>query len=387
MEFQEETLEQVDILIKNGRVVDPSQGMDATADVAIKDGRVCRVGDCGGLEGKRVLDAKGKIVTPGLIDFHAHIYHGGSDFCAAPDSFAFACGVTTMVDAGSAGVANYGMFRMYAASQLTRIRSLLNVCPTGLGTLKYHENVDPAVWDRAAIRHVYEANRDHLLGLKVRQSSYVVNALGLAPLKETLKLAEEIGCRVVVHVTEPPCPQQEIADLLRPDDVFCHVFQGSGPTIIEGGKVHPAMKKARERGVLFDASNGMGHFNFGVARTALGDGFAPDILSTDMTTNTLYKDYVFGLPYLMAKYLHLGMTLPNVVRMTTANPARAMGMAGRIGTLKPGAEGDVCVLEEREMSVAFMDTQGNVEKGERMLVPKLTLQAGHIRFRSFDFMS
>ncbi|MDY2984993.1 MAG: amidohydrolase family protein [Synergistes jonesii] len=375
----------VDILIKNGHVVDPSQNIDKQTNLSIKNGKIYEVGDCSSAESKLTFDADGMFIVPGFIDFHSHIYKSASDFCAAPDSFSFACGTTTMVDAGSAGTANYEGFRTYASTQLTRIKSLLNVCPTGLGTLKYHENVDPKIWDRQKIKSIYDAHRDNFIGLKIRQSAYVVNNMGLAPLEEAIKLSKEVDCRVVVHVTDPPCEQYKIADMLRKDDVFCHVFQGTGKTVIENGKVHPCIKAARERGVLFDASNGMGHFNFEVAEKALSDGFLPDILSTDITVNSLYKDYVVALPHLMSKYLYLGVSLYDTVKMVTQNPAKAMYMQDKIGTLKAGAEADVVIFQLKEMNVSFKDTQGNIRTGSKMIVPKMTLQGGEIRFRSFDY--
>lgn len=381
-----ETINNVDILIKNGHVLDPSQNINRITNISIKDGKIYEVGGCTSTESKQIFDAKGMFVTPGFIDFHAHIYKSASDFCAAPDSFAFACGTTTIVDAGSAGTANYDGLRTYASTQMTKIKSLLNVCPTGLGTLKYHENVNPVFWDRPKIRKVYDTYRSELLGLKLRQSAYVVNNMWLAPLKEAIKLAEEIRCRLVVHVTDPPCEQYKIADILRKDDVFCHVFQGTGATIIENDKVHPRIKEARSRGVLFDASNGMGHFNFEVAEKALNDGFLPDILSTDITVNTLYKDYVFALPHLMAKYLYLGVSLYDIVEMVTSNPAKAMGMLDTIGTLSQGAEADIVLFQLKEMKVLFKDTQENTRIGREMLIPKMTLQNGEIRFRSFDYL-
>lgn len=373
-----------DILIRNGRVVDPSRNVDAVGDIAVKDGRIADAASAGSAAIE--IDAAGKMVLPGLIDFHAHVFYGGSDFSLPPDMFCFPSGVTTVVDAGSAGAANYRAFRTYVSTQRTRVKSLLNVCASGLGTLGFHENVDPANWNRRAIAAMYNAHRSDLQGLKIRQSRDIVGRLGLTPLAETLKLAGEIGCRVVVHVTDPPAGQEEIAAMLRPNDILCHVFQGTGRTILENGHVHPGIRAARARGVLFDACNGMSHFSFAVAETAIAEGFLPDILSTDATVGTLYKDYVFGLPQLMAKYLYLGIALPDVVRMTTAAPAATMGMAGEIGTLAPGACADIAVMSLRESPVAFVDALGERRAWNRNLVPEMTISAGQIVYRQFDFV-
>ncbi|MDR2529543.1 MAG: amidohydrolase family protein [Synergistaceae bacterium] len=376
-------MEKLDLLIKNGVILDPSRNTNRTGDIAVKNGKIV---ESEGRSSLYEIDASGKLVMPGLIDFHAHIFYGGSDFALAPDSFAFACGTTTIVDPGTAGVANYRAFRAYAATQATRIKALLYVGSTGLGTLNYHENADPACWDRDGVKKIYEEYRGDLLGLKIRQSKDIVGSLGLKPLDETLKLAGEIGCRTVVHVTNPPTGLEQIAAKLRPDDVFCHVFQGTGNTILCNGKVHPAIWQARERGVLFDASNGKGHFSFEVAETAIKEGFIPDILSSDLTTMTLYKDYAFALPHLMAKYLYLGLTIEEVVRMVTIAPAQAMGLESVIGTLAFGACADVAIFSLKEMNVEFKDTLGEKRMGKKMFVPEMTLREGRIVFRNFNFI-
>jgi predicted amidohydrolase len=224
------------------------------------------------------------------------------------------------------------------------------------------------------------------MGLKVRQSRDIVGELGLAPLQATLKMADEIGCRVVVHITDPPCPLTDIADLLRPGDVFCHVYQGIGHTIIgSDGKVLPGIKAARERGVIFDAANGKSHFTFGVARSAIADGFLPDVISTDLTVLSLYLDWAFGLPYLMSKYLNLGVGLMEVVAACTSTPAQWLGRQGQLGTFAPGAVADIAVLRPIRRPTRFRDTQGEVFMGEQLLVPQLTVLGGRIVYRQVDF--
>ncbi len=378
-------MNRLDILIKNGRVVDPARGVDRVEDVRIFGGRIA--GEAQTTNETYVIDAEGCLVFPGLIDFHGHFFAGGSDMAISPDASLLAAGVTSVVDGGTAGYANFPAFRLLMATQNVRMRALMNVSPTGLGTDCFHENADPKNWNRDRMIRTYGENRDLLLGLKLRQSGYVVGGLGYAALDEMLELAEQIKCRVVVHTTDPEGTPAEIAERLRPNDVYCHVFQGTGKSILEGGKVHPAILAARERGVWFDASNGMGHFIFDVAERALAQGFAPDVISTDVVARSLHRRKVFGLPYLMSKYLYLGMPLADVVKACTATPAKLMYMEGEIGTLAPGACADVSVFRLKEGPVAFEDTAGTVRKLEKgpMLVPQVTLRAGRILFRQFDF--
>lgn len=375
-----------DIIIKNGHVIDPAQNINGVTDVVISDGKIICVGDSSNYDSQDIINAEGKIVTPGLIDFHGHFFLPGCDFSVVPDVVSFCNGITTVVDAGSAGTATYDGLRAYEATVQTKIKNLLNVSPTGLGTLRYHENVDPKHWNRGKIKEIYNKHRDELVGLKIRQSAIVVGEMGLSPLAEAVKFAEELNCRVVVHVTAPPCEQYKIADMLRTNDVFCHVYQGTGYTIIDSnGKVHPNIKEAKNRGVLFDASNGWGHFSFEVAEKAIEDGFVPDILSTDITTLSLYKGYVFSLPALISKYLYLGFKLFDVIKMVTETPAKAMYMENKIGCLKPEADADVAIFKLVDDKIKFKDTNGVIRYGDKKLIPQLTIQNGIKMYQSLDF--
>ena len=373
-----------DIVIKNGRVVDPARNFDGEADIAIKDGKISALPAGAAIQAECEFDAAGAFVLPGLIDYHAHVFSCCSDFSINPSLLA-AAGVTTAVDPGTAGTANCEACEAFAKFQAIRLKYLLNVSPTGLPTLRYHENVDPAVWDRGRLREVLTTHPD-CVGLKVRQSRGIVGGLGIEPLKEAVMLAAECGTRCVVHVTDPPCSMGGIADTLRAGDVFCHLYHGQGQTMLDAnGKLLPGLLEARKRGVLFDAANGRNHFRFETAEAALAQGFAPDIISTDATTLSFNKACAFSLPNLMSKYLCLGMDLMDVVRCVTATPARLIGLAGKIGTLAPGAEADVTVLAERPAQIIFDDIHGGRRKSDKILVPQLTVKAGNILFRQTDF--
>lgn len=375
----------VDLLIKNGIVVDPSRKVQEIGDIGVKNGKTVEVPF--DVKADRIIDAEGCLVMPGLIDFHTHVFSPGTEFGVRADSALLPQGVTSAVDAGGAGFGNYDNFiRTAVAFNQVRIFGFVNVSVEGQITLRYNENVDPRNFDLEALKALFAKYPGQIVGLKLRAGKDIVGNLGLEPLRETLRLAEEIGCSIVVHVSDPPCSQDEIAALLRPGDVFCHAFHGIGQTIIgEDGKVLPEVKAARERGVIFDAANGKSNFSFDVARAALADGFLPDILSTDLTTGTLYLDTYYGLPMLMSKYLALGVDIMEIVKACTVVPAALLGMQGKIGTLTPGAFADVAIFRLIPRSTQFVDVCGETCMGEALLVPQMTVLGGRIVYRQIDF--
>lgn len=376
-----------DLWIRGGLVIDPARNISQPGDVLICGDRIVATPVGETPDAEEVIDAAGCLVMPGLIDFHAHLFPGGTEIGIPPDPGLLPLGVTTAADAGSAGVANYDLFSQSVIGRsLVRIKSYLNVAPTGLVTSRYHENVDPKHFDLEKIGALLERHRGELLGLKVRQSRGIVGALGLEPLKSTLRIAERLHCPVVVHTTDPPGDAGEIAALLRPGDIFCHVFHGTGNTVLgPNGGVLPAILAARQRGVLFDAANGRNHFVFAVAEAAIRQSFLPDVISTDLTVGTLFRQPVVGLPHLMSKYLALGVSLGEIVAACTSTPARLLGMPKEIGTLAPGACADIVVMRQVNRRVEFSDTKGQQRVGHALLVPQMTVRAGRIVFRQLDF--
>lgn len=372
----------VDIAIRNGRVVDPAANREGFGDIFIQNGKIVAGG--ADVQADFEIDAAGQLVLPGLIDYHLHIFPKGTDLGIDADSSLLPQGVTTAVDAGSAGTANIASFlELVAHRSTTRVKAFINVCSAGLATSQYHENVDPKYWDRAGIQKILEQYPEWVQGIKIRISRAIVQELGMKPLEEAVKLAAEAGTRLAVHSTDPTGTMADIANCLRAGDILVHCFHGTGNTILdERGKIHEPVWQAQRRGVVMDAANGRNHWSFAVAEAALAQGFEPDVISTDLTARTLFRDPVFGLPYLMSKYLMLGMSLPSVVAACTAKPANLLGLAGVIGTLAPGAVADVSVFSLSDKSVAFADTKGVVKQGKQLLCPRLTLSGGKIVFRS-----
>ncbi|MEN6566271.1 MAG: metallo-dependent hydrolase [Veillonellales bacterium] len=376
----------VDMVIKNGRVIDPSQNIDKIQNVVVLNGKIVVPPKNEAVEASQIIDAAGCIVTPGLIDFHNHIFGSGSDLCISADAALLPSGVTAAVDAGSAGSANYELFLASMLMQKIRFKSFLHVCPTGLGTTQFHEVLKPELWDKNKIFALFEKHKNFLIGLKIRTSKPIVGSLGLGPVQKTIEIANEIGCPVCVHTTDCPAPVEDLLALLRPGDIFCHVFHGTGETVLKDGKLKDAVKKARERGIIFDAANGSNHFAFATAEAALAEGFFPDIISTDLTVKTLFKPPVYSLPYILAKYLALGCSLTNVISAVTNGPARLMKMEDKIGTLARGAYADIAIFKLTEQKVTFMDTFKQTRQGHQMLLPQMTIVNGQIMFRQLNFI-
>ena len=377
----------VDLLLKGGHVIDKDQKINQTADVAVKDGKIWDVASELPIEAQETIDAGGCIVSPGLIDNHLHMYADATDAGIDPNICLFPNGVTTGIEGGSPGVANYEQYRKTVINQSrVRIKCYISAASTGMITRKYSENFNPEYFERERICALFKKYPEELLGLKIRFSKPIIGDMGMKPLEEVVKLADEIGCHVTVHITNPAADIGEIAARLRPGDILCHIFQGKGSTILdENGEVKQSVRQARQRGVWMDACNGAFNFSIEVAQKAMKDGFYPDTISTDYNTMTMYHHPVISLPYLMSKYLAFGMKREDVFAACTAAPAKAIGMSGKIGTLRPGTPADIAVFRQEETPAIFYDCHGNTMEGNSVLVPQMTVKDGRIMFRQVTF--
>jgi dihydroorotase len=375
----------VDIALTGGRVIDPRQNINRLGDVFIKGSKIVEIPNGEQAQAEYTIDVQDCLVLPGLIDFHTHVYEGGTD-SGISDSVFPSLGVTTIVDGGSAGTANFEAFyRDVIARSKIRIKSLVNVSPTGIITRKYPENVNPDFFDKPKMGKIFAKYDQAIVGLKVRASRDVVGDLGIGPVQATVALAETLGCAAVVHATDPGVTTSELVQALRKGDVFCHVYQGIGSTVIgDDGKVLAAVHEARRRGVIFDAANGRNNFANRIARVAIADNFLPDIISTDAGMLNVFRGLAIGLPYIMSKYLNLGVDLVDVVRACTATPADFLNMGGQIGTLAPGSCADVTVLKLKPKGTVFADVANETVIGSQLLVPQLTISDGNILFRQID---
>lgn len=377
----------VDFRISGGTVIDPDREVSGVGEILIQGNRIIDAKPGDPVEAVNTIEADGCLVVPGLIDFHAHLAAGGSELGISADSSFLPMGVTTAVDAGTYGSANYDLFvRTVVPTSRMRIFSFMNVSPVGLPTIRYHEELNPKYYDEENIFKLYNQHPGQCLGLKLRLSKEVVGELGSKPLESTLQIAQRLGCPIVVHTTNPAVPPETIASMLRPGDVYCHVHQGLGETIIaSNGMVRPSLYDAQKDGVIFDAANGRINFSFLVAKAALSQGFLPNVISTDVTQMSVFGDLVFSLPYVMMKYLNLGMPLERVVAACTSVPASLIGMKGKIGTLAPGALADVAVFRLTSKPISMKDNWGGSIMGEQWLVPQLTILDGKVVYRQIDF--
>lgn len=382
-----------DFIIRGGRVVDPYTAVDEIRDVVIQNAKIVdpkgEAVECG-----CVIDASGCIVAPGLVDFHTHIFYEGSGSCIRPDLM-IAQGTTTAVDAGSAGTVTYEAFyKTVVAQSAVRIKSFLTTYSGGQLDFKLCEDFNPQLINLQRMERVIDKYRDNILGLKIRLSKGVVpDDKGLDYLKRVVELAEELNrkldtsLRVCVHTTNAPVTAGELADCLRPGDIFCHCYQGMGNTIVmEDGSISEQILEARKRGVIFDAANGRGNFGVETAKQALAAGFLPDIISSDLTIDKFnIPPYAKNLLTVMAKYLTMGMDFVDVLRAVTATPAQIMGMEGKIGTLKPGADADIVILKQKEKVFVQKDFKDDELVSNILFVPQLTMCAGEINFCQTDF--
>ena len=381
------------LVIQGGIVYNPCTKKKEQKDLVISGNSIALPGlDAGEAvkKGAKVVQAEGCLVVPGLIDYHIHLFTG-NDGGVNPDAVGLPSGVTTEVDGGTCGASNFSSFvNSDAASSIVRVKAYLNVASGGLATGRYTENVNPDFFEKDKIKRLFNHYPDILTALKFRISRNIVETSGKGlfgkPLEETVELAGEIGCPVVVHMNNPVIPPEEASAMLRPGDVFCHMYYGDGDTILdEKGRVKPEIWKARERGVVFDACNGRNNFAFKTAVPAVREGFIPDIISTDISPITFYKQPAVSLPYLLSKYMGMGLSLEQVIDCATINPARLLGMEEELGSLNPGTEADIAVFKVKECQVTFGDYLGDVLKGDRILVPQMTIKGGEIVYCQMDF--
>lgn len=385
----------LDILIKNGLIADTGGNDYINRNIGIIGNRIVDLHTVDATQAETVIDAAGCIVLPGLIDFHAHVFHGGTAIGVNPDVICLPNGVTSVVDAGSSGWVNYPLFRNTVTTPaMVKIKSYLNVVNVGLSTLGggptgYLENTNPANYNVEKIAQTLRDNKDNILGLKLRYSQDIAKGKSYSsdPFLSTVALARELETSLCVHVTDSILPADKLINHFQTNDIYAHCFHGTGHSILnEQGELYCAIKDAQSRGVIFDCSNGVAHFDFHVAQTAMEQGFYPDIISTDLTLrNSLRTDKVFSLLHVMSKYLNMGMSFFDVIRAVTTTPARLMKMEGQIGTLAPGAFADIAIVKLRKESITFEDTRGVKVIGDHYIDNCATLCNGQIVYRRLVF--
>ena len=384
-----------DLVIKGGEVLDPSQSLRGRRDIGIRYGVIEAVEpDIPAARALRTIDAGGKLVTPGLVDLHCHVYPYGSAIgIPADELIAHQC-TTTCVSAGDAGANNFAGFRRFIVAQTrTRLYAFVHIANIGLTPFPLPElyNLDFAQVEACA-KAVAE-NADIAIGVKVRMSENVIARNGAEPLRRAIQACEMAGTggRVMAHIggVENVALMVEILDLLRPGDILTHAYSGAPniagafTNIVQDGRLLPAALAAKRRGVIFDVGHGGGSFDYTVAEAAIAQGAPPDTISSDIH---VVSGNTPGMPYLtwvMSKFLGLGFTLEQVVAMATINPAKIINRAPKLGTLQIGAPGDVAIMELMEGPVSFVDTRNNTRNGRAYLKPVQTVTAGVVFGRPY----
>jgi len=369
-----------DLIIRGGEVLDPSVPLRGRLDVGIRHGAIAALApDLPAAPGTAEIDARGRLVVPGFVDLHAHVYPQGSALGLPADELAPFTGTTTCVSAGDAGANNFSAFRHFiAAASRTRLFAFLHISTIGLAGFPVHESLNIDYADIGLAAKTVAENRDLILGLKVRETRAVVGTNALEPLRRAIAAAELAGpgTRVMCHIGDAPGDLSTLLDLLRPGDVLTHAYSGLGNNTVQNGKVLPAALAARERGVIVDVGHGAGSFDFTVAERALEQGFAPDTISSDIHAVSGNAPSEPFLPNVMSKFLALGMTLDAVIAAATVLPARVIDRVPLLGTLQPGAPGDVAIIEVVREPVSFLDTRGNRRAGDQRLRVVQTVRAG-----------
>ena len=358
--------EPYDLLLAGGEVIDPGGGRRGALDVGIRDGRIAEVGATLPRNAAEVIDVTGELVLPGLVDIHTHVYPGAGYWGIDPDPIAWRTGVTTWVDAGSAGAFSVAGLRAFAATRRVRVRALLNIAGQGLAA-RTGEGIDLANCDAEQAAKAIREHRDLLVGVKVRIDRETVGDNGVEPLRRGLIAARECGVPVMVHIGTTPPALAEVLELLRPGDIVTHCASGlARPT-------GPPAQAAYQRGVLFDVGHGSGAFAFEVAEEQLAAGMPPHTISTDLHARSVHGP-VFDLPTTMVKLIAAGMPLDEAVASVTIRPANALGL--EVGSLAPGAPADVAVFTWEEVAQELTDAHRQTRSVPFRLVNSQTYVGG-----------
>lgn len=369
-----------DLVLTGGRILDERNGIDGQFDLGIRNGRITAVAAGLPVGTGRVRDVSGCLVVPGLIDIHAHVYHKATSLGVDPGFIARRSATTTLVDAGSAGAGNYDGFRDFVmAHSPYRIFAFLNVSFPGIFGFDWNLTIGEATGpemlpvDRCVSK--IESNRDRIIGVKVRIGGPVTGDFGIGALKLALQAAEATGLPLMTHIGTAPPSYAEVVSMLRPGDILTHCYRPDPNSALgPDGKILREVRKARERGVLFDIAHGMGAFGYKSAEAALADDFPPDLISSDVHVISV-EGPGYDLLHTMSKLRNCGLSLQDTIGMATSRPALAIGHP-ELGHLGVGAPADITVLREVESDYVFADVVGEQRKGITLLQPVACYLAG-----------
>lgn len=369
-------------VIKGGRLIDPASNRDGIFDIRVRDGKIDAVGANLETDGATVIDGKDHIVTPGLIDVHLHLMKGLGAFGVDPDIFGVGSGVTTVVDAGSAGHTLLNVFRNYVTDNAkTRVLNYINLSTLGgVSGPGYSILADPRLIDEAKIEQAVNANRDIIVGIKIMATGGALGAQGLKPLERARRLGDQLKLPLLVHIGESwtkdtaPVHVGDVLKYLRAGDIVTHMFTVHPGGLLDGnGKLWPQVRDAKESGVLMDVGHGLHNLNFDVARKVLDQGLHPDGVSTDGHRGNRAGP-VYDLPTTMAKLMALGFSLNQVIEMATANAAKLLGRQSELGTLRIGEAADISILKIEDRDWQAVDSQKGTIPAHQAILPVCTIR-------------
>jgi dihydroorotase len=379
-----------DLLLAGGEVLDPAGGLRGLMDIGIAGGKISAVApSLPAADARRKISVNGRLVTPGLVDIHAHIFVNASDMAGHTDHFCRASGVTTLCDAGSTGSATFpGLRQVIDREVRTRTRAFVNLSAIGIvgtsrgGELSHFPYADP----EGCARTISE-NPDLAIGVKLRYGPGLVWEYSPEPVKLARSTADMAGgVPMMMHITDSPTPLPELLAHMKPGDIVTHCYHGRAHGIMGQEKqlILKEVVEAQRYGIIFDCAHGRNHFSFPMIEKALDQGFLPDTISTDLTFTSATQGPVFDLPTTMSKLLHFGLPLEEVVRRGTATPAKILGYEGTVGTLKPGANADIAIFELRDGIFPLRDSDGNTVNAKRRLFAQLTIKDGRVWYERPD---
>ena len=366
----------LDLLLRGGMLVDPHQGIGDIRDIGVRDGRIAVVAEAVSEGATTTLDVGGKVVTPGLIDLHVHVWWGVAHLGIEADPHCVRRGATTVYDAGSAGADTFPGFKKYVIDvSATRIKAFLHIASQGQLNNEIGELTDLRYADVDKAAAMCERYKEDIVGVKIRMTRNLVGDNGREGLKRARAVCEATGLPLMLHPNASPLNLADMLGQMQDGDIMTHCFHSSDTGVLdEAGKVRPEAVAASERGVLFDVGHGAGSFSFQVAETAMRQGLRPGTISSDLHHYNLHGP-VYDLATTLSKFMHLGWSLEEAVARATAAPARAMGMLGEIGTLAVGACADVSVLRWNEQAAPLVDVNREGRPGG-CWEPVQTIRAG-----------
>jgi len=372
-----------DLLIKGGTVIDPSQSLNGPNDVAVQDGQIARIAPgIASEEATRVVDVRGKMVVPGLIDLHTHVYDGVNGNGVEADLGGVRSGVTTMVDAGSSGCDTFGGFPKHIIpDNATEIICFLHICRTGLATTP--DIFSPSSIDLDKTIQVASENRHIIAGIKARMVSPALEIMGMEMPRLAKRAATEAGIKLMVHIGDTekrydPNVIRQLLPILEQGDIVTHLFTANPGGVLDGeGNVVPEAMEAKDRGVWLDTAHGRMNFSFDVGQRVVDQGLVPHCISTDLTLPGRVRT-VHSMTEMMTRFLTMGFTLEQVITMSTLNPAMAVGVEDRLGTLAVGRQADISVLDMEEGDWVLYDVVGGTRRTDKAVVPVLTVKKGEV---------